>query len=79
MWIILIDVKPVLSISVFFGQNFSNLWPLQDLTELDIDLAAITQAGKSTRMPLQYAEKNQCGEVGDGESGGRQRPRRIGL
>jgi integrase len=31
----------------------------QDLAELDIDLAAITQAGgwKSTRMPLQYAEK----------------------
>jgi integrase len=30
----------------------------QDLAELDIDLAAITQAGgwKSTRMPLQYAE-----------------------
>jgi hypothetical protein len=31
----------------------------QDLPALDIDLAAITQAGgwKSTRMPLQYAEK----------------------
>jgi integrase len=31
----------------------------QDLAGLDIDLAAITQAGgwKSTRMPLQYAEK----------------------
>src|SRR5271169_143670 len=31
----------------------------QDLAELDIDLAAITQAGgwKSPRMPLQYAEK----------------------
>jgi integrase/recombinase XerD len=31
----------------------------QDLAELDMDLAAITQAGgwKSTRMPLQYAEK----------------------
>jgi integrase len=31
----------------------------QDLAELDIDIAAITQAGgwKSTRMPLQYAEK----------------------
>jgi len=31
----------------------------QDLAELDIDLAAITQAGgwKSSRMPLQYAEK----------------------
>jgi hypothetical protein len=31
----------------------------QDLAALDIDLAAITQAGgwKSPRMPLQYAEK----------------------
>jgi len=31
----------------------------QDLAALDIDLAAITQAGgwKSTRMPVQYAEK----------------------
>jgi hypothetical protein len=31
----------------------------QDLAELDIDLAAITQVGgwKSTRMPLQYPEK----------------------
>ena len=31
----------------------------QDLAALDIDLASITQAGgwKSTRMPLQYAEK----------------------
>jgi integrase/recombinase XerD len=31
----------------------------QDLAALDIDLAAITHAGgwKSTRMPLQYAEK----------------------
>jgi integrase len=31
----------------------------QDLAELDIDLAAITQAGgwKSTKMPLRYAEK----------------------
>src|SRR5271166_3557908 len=34
----------------------------QDLAALDIDLAAITQAGgwKSTRMPLQYAEKIQA-------------------
>jgi hypothetical protein len=33
--------------------------PTQDLAALDIDLAAITQAGgwKSTKMPLQYAEK----------------------
>jgi hypothetical protein len=31
----------------------------QDLAQPDIDLTAITQAGgwKSTRMPLQYAEK----------------------
>jgi integrase/recombinase XerD len=31
----------------------------QDLAALDIDLAAITQAGgwKSTRIPLRYAEK----------------------
>ncbi len=38
----------------------------QDLTELDIDLAAITQAGgwKSTRMPLQYAEKINAGRSG---------------
>jgi integrase len=44
----------------------------QDLAELDIDLAAITQAGgwKSTRMPLQYAEKIKCGEVRYGEAGG---------
>jgi hypothetical protein len=43
----------------------------QDLAALDIDLAAITQAGgwKSTRMPLQYAEKDQCGKIGYGESG----------
>jgi integrase len=38
----------------------------QDLAELDIDLAAITQAGgwKSTRMPLQYAEKIAAGRSG---------------
>jgi integrase len=38
----------------------------QDLTELDIDLAAITQAGgwKSTRMPLQYAEKINAARSG---------------
>jgi len=34
-------------------------WATQDLAALDIDLAAITQAGgwKSPRMPLQYAHK----------------------
>jgi hypothetical protein len=33
----------------------------QDLAELDIDLAAITEAAawKSTRMPLQYAERSK--------------------
>ena len=38
----------------------------QDLAELDIDLAAITQAGgwKSKRMPLQYAERINSGRSG---------------
>jgi integrase len=38
----------------------------QDLAALDIDLAAITQAGgwKSTRMPLQYAERINVGRSG---------------
>jgi integrase len=38
----------------------------QDLAELDIDLAAITQAGgwKSPRMPLQYAEKINAARPG---------------
>lgn len=38
----------------------------QDLVALDIDLAAITQAGgwKSTRMPLQDAEKINAGRSG---------------
>jgi integrase len=38
----------------------------QDLAALDIDLAAIAQAGgwKSTRMPLQYAEKINAGRSG---------------
>ena len=38
----------------------------QDLATLDIDLAAITQAGgwKSTRMPLQYAEKINAARSG---------------
>jgi len=38
----------------------------QDLAELDIDLAAITQAGgwKSPRMPLQYAEKIHASRSG---------------
>jgi integrase len=38
----------------------------QDLAALDIDLAAITQAGgwRSTRMPLQYAEKIDAARSG---------------
>jgi integrase len=38
----------------------------QDLAGLDFDLAAITQAGgwKSTRMPLQYAEKIHAARSG---------------
>jgi hypothetical protein len=39
----------------------------QDLAELDIDLAAITQGGggwKSTRMPLKYAEKINAARSG---------------
>ena len=38
----------------------------QDLAALDIDLAAITQAGgwKSTRMPLQYADKIHASRSG---------------
>jgi hypothetical protein len=38
----------------------------QDLAALDIDLVAITQAGgwKSTRMPLQYAEKINAARSG---------------
>lgn len=38
----------------------------QDFATLDIDLAAITQAGgwKSTRMPLQYAEKINAARSG---------------
>jgi hypothetical protein len=38
----------------------------QDLSALDIDLAAIAPAGgwKSTRMPLQYAEKIDAARSG---------------
>jgi hypothetical protein len=41
-------------------------------TQLDIDLAAIMQAGgwKSTRMPLQYAQKINAARSGNGQSGG---------
>jgi hypothetical protein len=45
----------------------------QDLAELDLDLAAITQAGgcKLPRMPLQCAEKRRrsCGKIRNGEGG----------
>jgi hypothetical protein len=53
----------------------------QDLAELDIDLAAITQAGgwKSTRMPAAICREDQCGEVGNGAGGGGQWARRRGL
>jgi integrase len=51
----------------------------QDLAALDIDLAAITQAGgwKSTRMPLQYAEKinaSRSGMARAAEAAGRDEP-----
>ena len=51
----------------------------QDLAALDIDLAAITQAGgwKSTRMPLQYAEKINAARSGmarAADAQGRNRP-----
>ena len=38
----------------------------QDLAELDIELAAITPAGRweSTRLPLQYAEKIKAARSG---------------
>jgi integrase len=57
----------------------------QDLVALDIDLAAITQAGgwKSTRMPLQYAEKISAARSGmarAAEKAGRDGPvRRPGV
>jgi hypothetical protein len=44
----------------------SRVGATQDLAALDIDLVAITQAGgwKSTRMPLQYAEKINAARSG---------------
>jgi integrase len=46
--------------------HYTRVGAAQDLAELDIDLAAITQAGgwKSTRMPLQYAEKINAARSG---------------
>jgi integrase len=48
------------------GGHSTRVGAAQDLAELDIDLAAITQAGgwKSTRMPLQYAEKINAARSG---------------
>jgi integrase len=50
----------------------SRVGAAQDLAELDIDLAAITQAGgwKSTRMPLQYAEKINAARSGMARAAG---------
>jgi hypothetical protein len=50
----------------------TRLGAAQDLAELDIDLAAITQAGgwKSPRMPLQYAEKINAARSGMARAGG---------
>src|SRR6202790_1701715 len=50
----------------------------QDLAALDIDLAAITQAGgwKSTRMPLQYAEKINAARSGMARAADAPRPPR---
>jgi integrase len=49
---------PAKSVATVSGHSM-RVGATQDLSALDIDLAAITQAGgwKSTRMPLRYAEK----------------------
>jgi integrase len=49
---------PEKSVNLVSGHS-TRVGATQDLTALDIDLGAITQAGgwKSTRMPLKYAEK----------------------
>ena len=51
------------------GKDFGACLPIraaQELAELDTALAAITRAGvwKSTRMPLQYAEKINAARAG---------------
>ena len=48
------------------SQHSTRVGAAQDLAALDIDLAAITQAGgwKSTRMPLQYADRINAGRSG---------------
>jgi hypothetical protein len=50
----------------------------QDLAELDIDLAAISQAEgwKSTRMPLKHAEKINAARSGMARGGSGYRTRR---
>lgn len=56
---------PVRSVARVSGHS-TRVGAAQDLAELDIDLAAITQAGgwKSTRMPLQYAAKINAARLG---------------
>jgi integrase len=56
---------PARLVAVVSGHS-TRVGAAQDLAELDIDLAAITQAGgwKSTRMPLQYAEKISAARSG---------------
>lgn len=53
------DVGADLALQGMVSGHSARVGAAQDLAELDIDLAAITQAGgwKSPRMPLQYAEK----------------------
>jgi hypothetical protein len=48
------------------SEHSTRVGAAQDLAALDIDLAAITQAGgwRSPRMPLQYAEKINVGRSG---------------
>ncbi len=56
---------PAKSVSHVSGHS-TRVGAAQDLAELDIDLAAITQAGgwKSTLMPLRYAEKINAARSG---------------
>jgi integrase len=57
--------KPARHVELVSGHS-TRVGATQDLAALDIDLAAITQAGgwKSTRMPLQYAEKINAARSG---------------
>jgi hypothetical protein len=59
------SLSMVSTVQPSLGQ-FNPVGAAQDLAELDIDLAAITQAGgwKSPRMPLQYAEKINAARSG---------------